>query len=143
MQSHGERRMSALRAEKVAEEAAPPILEACGVSKTFPVGRSLLGGRRTLHAVTDVSLSVRAGSVLGIVGESGCGKSTLARMLLGLEAPSAGELSIAGRPLAARSRLEIASLVQPVFQDPYLSLNPRKKISTIIGLPLRMQGTTT
>jgi peptide/nickel transport system ATP-binding protein len=135
--------MSALRAEQPVTAATTPILEARGVSKIFPVGRGLLGGRRVLHAVTDVSLAVRPGSVLGIVGESGCGKSTLARMLLGLEAPSAGELAIAGRPLAARSRLEIASLVQPVFQDPYLSLNPRKKVSSIIGLPLRMQGSAT
>ena len=70
---------------------------------------------------------------------SGCGKTTLARMLLGLLPPSAGEIRIDGRPAGALARREIASLIQPVFQDPYSSLNPRKPIGSIIALPLRVQ----
>ena len=78
--------------------------------------------------------------MLALVGESGCGKTTLARMLLGLLSPSAGEIRIDGRPAGALARREIASLIQPVFQDPYSSLNPRKSIGSIITLPLRVQG---
>ena len=81
--------------------------------------------------------------MVALVGESGCGKTTLARMLLGLLPPTSGEIRIGGAADRARSpRREIAALVQPVFQDPYSSLNPRKSIGSIIALPLRVQGGT-
>ena len=76
------------------------------------------------------------GGVLGVVGESGSGKSTLARVLLGLRAPDGGTVSLFGRPLAGLPRKERARLVQPVFQDPYGSLNPRRSIEAIVRLPL-------
>ncbi|HEY8610235.1 MAG TPA: oligopeptide/dipeptide ABC transporter ATP-binding protein [Roseomonas sp.] len=122
---------------------APPILELRGVHKRYTVGAGLLARRRTLTAVAGVSLSVRRGEVLGLVGESGCGKSTLARLILGLEEPSEGEVLLDGRPISSLGRLERGRLVQPVFQDPYSSLNPRRNVAAIVGLPLAVHGAGT
>ena len=107
------------------------------------VGRPAASAKRTLRAVEGVSLAVRPGEVVALVGESGCGKTTLARMLLGLLPPTAGEIRIGGEPTAgAAAPRRSRALVQPVFQDPYSSLNPRKSIGSIIALPLRVQGGT-
>ncbi|MBO0740262.1 MAG: ATP-binding cassette domain-containing protein [Hyphomicrobiaceae bacterium] len=116
------------------------LLEAHNVSRVFRVGRGMLRAKRALRAVDGVNLAVRSGEVLALVGESGCGKTTLARMLIGLLTPSAGDIRIHGRPVGALARREIAAVIQPVFQDPYASLNPRKSIGSIIALPLRVQG---
>ena len=78
--------------------------------------------------------------MLGIVGESGCGKSTLARMLLGLTPPSAGTIFIDGRDVAGMDRRDLARRVQPVFQDPYSSLNPRRTVASIVSFPLDVHG---
>ena len=91
-------------------------------------------------AVDGVNLVVPDGSVMGVVGESGCGKSTLARIVLGLLAPERGDVRIAGQSLASLDRRARARLIQPIFQDPYASLNPRQRIRDIVGLPLRAQG---
>ena len=116
-----------------------PIVAARDVHRTFRISAGAFRGTRPLHAVNGVSLQADRGDVLGLVGESGCGKTTFAKMLLGLLPPSSGSIDIAGRPVATLDRLEIARLLQPIFQDPYSSLNPRKSVGAIIGLPLKVQ----
>jgi peptide/nickel transport system ATP-binding protein len=120
--------------------AAPALMSAHGLTRSFSVRGGLFSRKRTLHAVNGVDLEIRKGDVLGIVGESGCGKSTLARMLLGLTPPSSGRIGIDGENLAAIGRKALARRVQPVFQDPYSSLNPRRGIASIVSLPLEVHG---
>ncbi len=114
-----------------------PIIAARAVTRDYRAGK------RVLHALRGVDLAVEPGETLGIVGESGCGKSTLARLLLGIEPPSSGTVAIEGKPIAAYHRLARAALIQPVFQDPYSSLNPRMTVGGIIAAPLevRREGT--
>ena len=102
--------------------------------------RSGMGPRRAVRAVDGVTFSLPAGDVLGVVGESGCGKSTLARLIVGLLPPTSGEILVDGRSLTGMDRRERARLIQPVFQDPFSSLNPRQRIRDIVGLPLAAQG---
>lgn len=117
-----------------------PLLRARQVQRSFQVGAGMFRARRTLHAVNGVDLAVERGSVLGIVGESGCGKSTLARLLLGLTAPSAGQIELDGQDISRLDRRAMARRVQPIFQDPYSSLNPRRSIAAIVSLPLEVHG---
>jgi peptide/nickel transport system ATP-binding protein len=116
--------------------SAPTVLELSHISHTFSLGGGLFAPKRELHALNDVSLQLKKGDVLGLVGESGCGKSTLARILLGLLEPTSGEVRMDGTRLGGHRRKDIARRIQPVFQDPYSSLNPRKTIGSIIELPL-------
>ncbi|NDW44594.1 ABC transporter ATP-binding protein [Ruegeria sp. PrR005] len=120
--------------------SAAPALELKGVTKTYTVKQGLMGKRKPLTALRDVSLKLEQGEVLGLVGESGCGKSTLAKILLGLEAPTSGDVLVDGERLGQQDRLALARRIQPIFQDPYSSLNPRKSIADIISLPLRVHG---
>lgn len=121
------------------DDSREAVIECRDVHKTFMISAGAFRGRRPLTAVNGVDLTVRRGDVLGLVGESGCGKTTLAKMILGLEHPTSGEVRVAGKPVHQIGRLEVADLLQPVFQDPYSSLNPRKSIGSIISLPLRVQ----
>ena len=120
--------------------AGAPAIEVRDVTRVFDQGGGTFGKTRRVIAVDGVSLNLASGSVTGIVGESGCGKSTLARIILGLLPPTSGSVLIDGRRLADMSRQERARLIQPVFQDPYSSLNPRHRIAEIVGLPLTAQG---
>ena len=116
------------------------LIEARGVSRQFVVGQRLFAVKPVIRAVIDVDLVVLSGEVLGIVGESGSGKSTLGKMLLGLIAPDRGTIRMAGEDLTAIERRTLARLIQPVFQDPYSSLNPRKRVAAIVALPLAVLG---
>ena len=124
----------------IATTQAPPILEVDGVTKTF---RARLGLRRVkISAVDNVSLTVPAGSTLGIVGESGCGKSTLARVIVGLHKADTGAVRFGGTPLPRRGKRSatIVEHTQMVFQDPYSALNPRASVGESIGFPLGVRG---
>jgi len=122
---------------------SPILLEARNISCSFPLPGSLLRARQYNHAVQQIQLDLRQGDTLALVGESGSGKSTLAKILLGLQRPTQGEVFLHGQPLARLSRFERAKRMQPVFQDPYSSLNPAKTIASIISLPLRVHGVGT
>jgi peptide/nickel transport system ATP-binding protein len=112
------------------------LLQATDVSKTFVMPGSLLRAGKTFKAVDRVSLQLEEAEILGIVGESGSGKTTLSKLILGITAPTEGAISLNGRPLQSYNRRERALLMQPVFQDPYSSLNPTREIGEIIRQPL-------
>ena len=120
--------------------ASLPAIEVRGVHKTFRVKGGMLGKDRHVVACDDVSFAVPPGGVLGVVGESGCGKSTLARLILGLLQPTAGEIAVEGQKISDMDRKARARLIQPVFQDPFASLNPLARVRDIVAMPLRAQG---
>jgi oligopeptide transport system ATP-binding protein len=122
-----------------------PLLEVSHLVKHFPIKSGALIDREvaTVHAVDDVSLTLHEGETLGLVGESGCGKSTLCRTILQLLQPSSGSVKYEGRELVGLSRKQLTPLrrqMQMIFQDPYGSLNPRKRVGQIVGDPLRLHG---
>ncbi len=121
------------------------LLEAEHVQLYFPIKQGVLIDRTigVVHAVDDVSIGLREGQTLGIVGESGCGKSTLARCMVRLLEPTAGTLRFRGDDIThlGRRRLEpFREEAQLVFQDPVSSLNPRKRVGQIVGTPMRLHG---
>ncbi len=118
------------------------LLSADNLSKHFPArGGSLVGGRQVLRAVDGVSLEVRSGETLGVVGESGCGKSTLGRCLVRLTDITSGTVTFDGRDITRLSRRQLRPVrrdLQLVFQDPYASLNPRRRVGDILSEPLQI-----
>jgi oligopeptide transport system ATP-binding protein len=121
------------------------LLVAENVKKYFPITQGILIRHEvaSVKAVDDVSFTVKRGETLGIVGESGCGKSTLARCLMRLLEPSAGKIVFDGREITSLSRSEMRPLrreMMMVFQDPYASLNGRKRVGFIVGEPLEVHG---
>jgi peptide/nickel transport system ATP-binding protein len=115
-------------------------IEVRNVEKVFRQGTGMFSAPRFVRAVDGVSFAVPQGGCFGVVGESGCGKSTLARLILGLHPATGGDILVDGRKLEGMDRRERARLIQPVFQDPYSSLNPRRTVADIVGLPLSAQG---
>ncbi len=123
-----------------------PILEVCNLNKSFEIKKtftSYFSPSLELHALRDINFSLMPNETLGIVGESGCGKSTLAKVLTQLETPTSGEMRIDGVSYDQIPAKDFHSLIQMVFQDPYQSLNPRKKALDIIADPLKINTNKT
>jgi peptide/nickel transport system ATP-binding protein len=121
------------------DKGSEPILVVEHLRKEY----SVRGRSERLTAVDDVSFAVRSGTTTAVVGESGSGKTTVARMVLGLETPTSGEVRVAGEPVATARRAQrraIRRAMQPVFQDPYASLNPMFTVEHIVDEPLRVFG---
>ncbi|MBW3097718.1 ABC transporter ATP-binding protein [Pseudohoeflea sp. DP4N28-3] len=115
-----------------------PVLKVEGLSKSFARSDGFLRPKVRVPAVNNVSLDIRPGETLGLVGESGCGKSTLSRALMRLIEPDAGRVILAGRELTGlcpRRLQEARANVQMVFQDPFASLNPRMRVRDLITEP--------
>lgn len=130
-------------ARSTAPEQAPEhlVLEAKGLTQHYQISRGLFKDSATVKALNGVSFDLQAGRTLAVVGESGCGKSTLARALTLIEQPTAGSLVIGGQDVAkadAARHKELRREVQMVFQNPYASLNPRRKIGDQLAEPLQI-----
>jgi oligopeptide transport system ATP-binding protein len=122
-----------------------PLLEVSHLVKHFPIKSGILIDREVgqVRAVDDVSLTVEQGETVGLVGESGCGKSTLCRTILQLIEPTSGSVKFEGRELAGLNRSQMRPhrrQMQMIFQDPYASLNPRRRVGQIVGEPMRLHG---
>jgi len=130
-----------------------PLVEVRDLVKTFEVSAPWLNRvierrpRQWVHAVDGVGFEIARGQTLALVGESGCGKSTVARLLVGLHAPTRGEVRIDGQPLHATlvtpQGQALRRRLQMIFQDPYASLNPRWTVADIVGEPLLEHGLLT
>ena len=121
------------------------LLEVTDLVKHFPIKSGMVIDREVarVRAVDGVSFTLREGETLGLVGESGCGKSTLCRAILQLTTPTSGSVRFAGQELVGRSRRELRPMrrqMQMIFQDPFASLNPRKRVGQIVGDPLALHG---
>jgi oligopeptide/dipeptide ABC transporter ATP-binding protein len=126
-------------------ENGAPLVEVEHLKLHFPIKQGVLVDREVarVHAVDDVTFVLNEGETLGLVGESGCGKTTLSRALMRLLDATDGRIRFRGQDITEASRSELRPLrreMQMVFQDPFASLNPRKRVGQIIGMPLRLHG---
>jgi peptide/nickel transport system ATP-binding protein len=130
--------------DKVQGNGDAPLIEVRNVKKYFPIRKGLLLREvGAVHAVDDITFAVREGETLGLVGESGCGKSTLGRTILRLIEPTGGQIFFEGGDLTSLSKGQLKAKrrdMQLIFQDPYASLNPRKRVGSIIDTPLKIHG---
>jgi len=122
-----------------------PLISARGLSRRYVLPRETLFARRRENvALHPTDLDVAEGEALGVIGESGSGKSTLVRLLLGLDRPTAGEVTLSGRRVDASARARALHWLRRdtgiVFQDPYASLDPRMTVGRIVGEPLWALG---
>jgi oligopeptide/dipeptide ABC transporter ATP-binding protein len=123
-----------------------PLVEVEHLKVFFPIKQGILVEREVaqVHAVNDVTLSIAEGETVGLVGESGCGKTTMSRAIMRLIDATDGALRFRGQDVTKAGRRQMEPLrreMQMVFQDPFASLNPRKRVVQIIGMPLRLHGT--
>ncbi|MCK5515360.1 MAG: ABC transporter ATP-binding protein [Desulfobulbaceae bacterium] len=116
----------------------PVVLSVKNATRVFYVRKTLFDPKKQLVAVNNVCLDLHRTEILALVGESGCGKTTLSMMMLGLEPCDSGNISLNETPLAQVGIKERARLIQPIFQDPYSSLNPRRTIGETILQPLKL-----
>lgn len=121
---------------KVTAEKTKPIISVHNLSKTYHLRTGLMRKPKTIHALREASFDVAPGETLAVVGESGSGKSTLAKMMNGLLPPDSGTVEIDGVPILDIPPLERARMIQPIFQDPYSTLNPVHTIGYTIARPL-------
>lgn len=124
-------------------EPQETLLKLENVTKEFVKGSKLLKNQRVTRAINDVSIEIKKGEVLGLVGESGCGKSTLGRVILRLHDPTSGNIIFQNNDITKMSQNEIRPLrkdIQMIFQDPYASLNPRMTVREILSKPYKVHG---
>jgi peptide/nickel transport system ATP-binding protein len=122
------------------ERSTGNLLEVHDLTKHFAVRGGLLGTKAAVRAVDGVSLNVKPGETVGLVGESGCGKTTFGRMLVGLIEPTAGQILFEGRDITKRRSKRDRQDIQIIFQDPYSSLNPRHTVGKIVAMPMVVNG---
>jgi oligopeptide/dipeptide ABC transporter ATP-binding protein len=137
---------AAEHAGEASGNGAIPLVEAEHLKVFFPIKSGLLFDREVarVHAVNDVTLSIGEGETVGLVGESGCGKTTISRTIMRLLDSTEGAIRFRGEEITKAGRKQMEPLrrqMQMVFQDPFASLNPRKRVGQIIGMPLQLHGT--
>jgi oligopeptide/dipeptide ABC transporter ATP-binding protein len=134
---------TAATAVAAAKGSGKEILRVENLVKEFAIKAGLVRHKvGAIHAVSNVSFSIKEGETFGLVGESGCGKTTIGRMVVGLDLPTGGQISFDGKVVSAKNHKPTRQdrrQRQMMFQDPYSSLNPRMKVSQILGEPLMVQ----
>ena len=139
-----ERAVEAAVANGDGAEGEAPLLDIRNLVKEYPITSGAILQRRVaaVHAVSDVSFAVPAGTTFGLVGESGCGKTTIGKMIVALERPNSGAVTLGGVDVSKLRGAELRRKrrdLQLMFQDPHSSLDPRMRVGTIIGEPLAVQ----